>query len=134
MLKFKKTYRQLYKAYKKRLNKLHKTSSLSLEDQLDYLVTYLKLIRDYFILTESIIKEDGTENFKIATLATAIAEYEQYKSWSKNIEDVVNSKAINKDNEAIIKKYSIEKQIHFEYFWDLLKQNILTWGIKNDTV
>ena len=64
MEEFKINYKQLYKAYKKRLKKLHKTSSLSLDKSLELFVTRLKFVRDYFLLTESPVNADGTENYK----------------------------------------------------------------------
>lgn len=107
---FKINYKQLYKAYKKRLKKLHKTSSLSLDKSLELFVTRLKFVRDYFLLTESPVNADGTENYKISTVATAIAEYEQYLASAYNIEWL--QKENNADTGASLQKYKIEKQLH----------------------
>ena len=132
MEEFKINYKQLYKAYKKRLKKLHKTSSLSLDKSLELFVTRLKFVRDYFLLTESPVNTDGTENYKISTVATAIAEYEQYLASANNIEWL--QKENNADTEASLQKYKIEQQLHWDCFCEIIRQNMSTWRIEDATI
>ena len=77
MPEFKKDFKSLYTAYD---NQLQKQNKAGLENfGLDHFITYLKFMRDYYILTEPLISKDGTENIKIATLATAITTYDKYQ-------------------------------------------------------
>ena len=69
----------LYHLYNKKLKKLHKQNFKNFSNSLIYFVTYLQYIRDYLILTEP-LEINGEENFKIASLATAIDEYFKYIS------------------------------------------------------
>ena len=41
----------------------------NLTNSMNYFVTYLKFMRDYYILTEPLKLESGEENLKIASLA-----------------------------------------------------------------
>ena len=132
MEEFKRTYKQLYKAYKKRLKKLHNTSSVSLEKSLELFVTRLKFTRDYFLLTESPVNADGTENYKISTIATAIAEYEQYLVSVHSIEWL--KKETKPDAETSLNKYKIEKQLHWDCFCEIVRQNMMLWRIENATI
>ena len=132
MEEFKRTYKQLYKAYEKRLKKLHKTSSVSLEKSLELFVTRLKFTRDYFLLTESPVNADGTENYKISTIATAIAEYEQYLVSAHSIEWL--KKETKPDAETSLKKYKIEKQLHWDCFCEIVRQNMMLWRIENAAI
>ncbi len=132
MINFKKKYKKLFKAYNKRLKNAHKTSLLSLESNLDYFITYLRLMRDYFILTESPVNADGIENYKISTIATAISEYEQYIASANNVEWL--KKDGGAEIEASLNKYKIEKQFHWNCFWEIVKQNMLLWEVRNATI
>lgn len=114
MVNFKKTYKKLFNAYDKKLKNVHKTNLVSLNNNLDYFVTYLQFMRDCFVLTEPHISADGKENFKITSIATAISEYEQYQACISNIECLTQTN--NKDNEASLNKYKIEKQYHWNCF------------------
>ena len=110
-MEFKKDYKKLCSAYNKRLRNTQRNKVLSLENTLDYFVTYLKFIRDYFILTEPPINDKGEENYKITTIAAAISEYQQYIASCNTIE-YINGQAINSETEASLNKYTIEKQFH----------------------
>ena len=127
MKDFKRNYKQLYKAYEKRLKKLHKTSTLNIDNSLDSLVVNLRFIRDYFLLTESPVNADGTENYKISTIATAISEYDQYLTCIHNIKCYA-------DNEASLNKYETEKQFHWSCFWEIVRQNMMLWRIEDATI
>ena len=131
-MEFKKTYKKLCKAYSKKLKKIQKNSFISLADNLEYFVNYLKFIRDYLILTEPATNSDGTENCKITTIAAAIAEYEQYLVSCDSINWLKSQNSMETD--ASLNKYTIEKQLHWNYFWEIVKQNGLLWEVNDVTI
>ena len=109
MKTFKKEFKDLCKAYEQQLKKCHTVNLEGLTNSMDYFVTYLKFMRDYYILSEPLVAENGEENLKIASLATAISAYTKYqtcKNWCASIET-----SANKD-EALLKKYNTEKDFH----------------------
>lgn len=109
MKTFKKEFKDLYKAYEQQLKKYHTLNLEGITNSIDYFVTYLKFMRDYYILTEPLVTENGEENLKIASLATAISAYNKYqtcKSWCDSLEV-----SANKD-EILLKKYNTEKKFH----------------------
>lgn len=109
MKTFKKEFKDLYKAYEQQLKKYHTLNIEGITNSMDYFVTYLKFMRDYYILTEPLVTENGEENLKIASLATAISAYNKYqtcKSWCDSLEV-----SANKD-EILLKKYNTEKKFH----------------------
>ena len=78
--KFIKEFKQLCQTYDKVLKNDHSTNFKSLINPMSYFVDYLKFMRDYYILTEPLVLDSEEENLKIATIATAISEYEQYQN------------------------------------------------------
>lgn len=124
MKTFKKEFKDLYKAYEKQLKKHHTLSLEGLTNSMDYFVTYLKFMRDYYILTEPLVAENGEENLKIASLATAISAYTKYqtcKNWCDSLET-----SANKD-ETLLKKYTTEKDFHWNSFWNIIRLNMEAW-------
>lgn len=109
MKTFKKEFKDLCKTYEQQLKKYHLLNLEDITNNLNYFVTYLKFMRDYYILTEPLITETGEENLKIASLATAISAYTKYqtcKNWCDSLEA-----SENKD-ELLFKKYNVEKDFH----------------------
>lgn len=126
MKTFKKEFKDLYKAYEQQLKRCRSLNLEGITNSMDYFVTYLKFMRDYYILTEPLIAENGEENLKIASLATAISAYNKYqtcKSWCDSLEV-----AANKD-ETLLKKYNTEKKFHWNNFWNLVNLNMEVWTI-----
>lgn len=133
MKEFRKKYKKLYKVYINKLKKLQKTDKISIENYLEQFIIYLKFLRDYFILTELSLNEDGTvKNHKINTINAAISEYDQYLASCNNIEWL--QKHGDDKAEDSLNKYTIEKQIHWNYFWEIVKQNSIFWEVNNATV
>lgn len=126
MKTFKKEFKDLYKAYEQQLKRCRSLNLEGITNSMDYFVTYLKFMRDYYILTEPLIAENGEENLKIASLATAISAYTRYqtcKNWCDSLEA-----STNKD-ETLLKKYSTEKDFHWNSFWNIIRLNMEAWTI-----
>lgn len=128
--------KRLYKVYNKQLKKLHKDNFKKITNNLEYFITYLQFLRDYYILTED-LEVGGSDNLKIATLATAIIEYEAYKDCIKKYYLVTNTevKQIAKGTkEEILAKYNEEKASHWKYFWKIVMLHIEDWVNVDATV
>lgn len=119
MNEFTKEFKQLCQAYDKVLKNDHATNFKSLTNPMDYFVDYLKFMRDYYILTEPLILENGEENLKIASLATAISEYEKYQNCEYNYYGFDGTKVIYKvegTREEVQQQYNTEKTFHWNSF------------------
>lgn len=130
MSDFTKEYSQLYKAYDKRLKKDHEISFKNLTNNMEYFVNYLRFMRDYYILTEPLILDTGEENLKIASLATAISEYEKYQNCEQayySFDGVKMSYKVEGTAEEVQKKYNLEKAFHWDSFWNLVRLNMEDW-------
>jgi hypothetical protein len=102
---------QLNKAYKKSFKLLNKNFLKSKTFGLDVFVEHLKYIRDIMILQqEGDIEAINTSNITLATIITAIAEYE----------------ASTHNHE--------QKCFHWNNFCELVKQNMEEWLALNDSV
>lgn len=130
MLNFKKNYKKLYKSYKKRL----KTTSSSLidtwQDPTEYFVTYLRMIRDYRLLTTTYLNEIDKKDKELTALIAAISEYEKSQSCFSNyyqIENNVVSRKSGISEEEALAAYSQEKLFHWEAFWNIVKMNVEDW-------
>lgn len=127
---FTKEFKQLCQTYDKVLKNEHATSFKNLTNCMDYLVTYLKFMRDYYILTESLILDSGEENLKIASLATAVSEFEQYQMCEHKYYGFDGTKVIYKvegTSEEVQEKYTTEKTFHWNNFWNLIRLNMEDW-------
>jgi hypothetical protein len=113
MNNFKVEFKQLYKSYNKQLKKLHKENFSDFNINIDYFIIYLKFLRDYTILTENLVLDNGEENLKIASLATALAEYEKFQTCNNFCCTIKESTA---ENEALLDKYLKEKAFHWDNF------------------
>ena len=130
MKEFTKEFKQLCQTYDKVLKKEHTTNFKSLTNPMDYFVDYLRFMRDYYILTEPLILESGEENLKIASLATAVSEYEQYQSCEHKYYRFDGTEAICRvsgTSEEVQQQYNKEKTFHWNNFWNLIRLNIEDW-------
>ena len=130
MKEFTKEFKQLYKAYDKSLKTYHADNFKSLTNCMDYFVTYLKFMRDYYILTEPFVTDSGEENLKIASLATAISEYENYQMCEHKYYGFDGTNIIYKvegTSEEVQQKYTREKTFHWDNFWNLVRLNMEDW-------
>jgi hypothetical protein len=127
---FTKEFRQLCRAYDKVLKDNHATDFKNLTNPMNYLVSYLKFMRDYYILTEPLVLDSGEENLKIAALATAVSEYEQYQNCIHKYYSFNGTQVIYKTgctSEEVQQQYNKEKTFHWNNFWNLIRLNMEDW-------
>lgn len=127
---FTKEFKQLCRAYDKVLKDDHAADFKNLTNPMGYFVNYLKFMRDYYILTEPLILETGEENLKIAALATAVSEYEQYQTCIHKYYGFNGTQVIYKtsDNgEEVQQQYNKERTFHWNNFWNLVRLNMEDW-------
>ena len=131
MTEFNKEYKKLYNSYNKKLLAEHKLSFSALDNNMKYFITYLKYLRDYYLLTDGITQLEDTINVKTATLVAAVNEYEKYINCINNYYKL-NGNTIEKmsdESEEVAKKYNMEKKFHWTNFWQLVMTNIEGWSI-----
>ena len=132
MTEFNKEYKELYNSYNKKLLAEHKLSFSNLNNNMGYFITYLKYLRDYYLLTDSNAQLEDPINVKTATLVAAVDEYEQYincinKYYKLNGNNV--ERISDEPEEEVAKKYNLEKKFHWTNFWQLVMTNIEGWSI-----
>ena len=132
MTEFNKEYKELYNSYNKKLLAEHKLSFSTLDNNMKYFITYLKYLRDYYLLTDSTAQSEDTVNVKIATLVAAINEYEKYVNCINNyykLNGNIAEKISDESEEEVAKKYNLEKKFHWTNFWQLVMTNMEGWSI-----
>ena len=132
MTEFNKEYKELYDSYNKKLLAEHKLSFSTLDNNMGYFITYLKYLRDYYLLTDSNAQLEDTINIKTATLVTAVDEYEKYINCINNyykLNGNIAEKISDEPEEEVAKKYNLEKNFHWTNFWQLVMTNIEGWSI-----
>lgn len=132
MTEFNKEYKKLYNSYNKKLLAEHKLSFSTLDNNMKYFITYLKYLRDYYLLTDSTAQVEDTVNVKTATLVAAVNEYEKYVNCINNyykLNGNIAEKISDESEEEIAKKYNLEKKFHWTNFWQLVMTNMEGWSI-----
>ena len=132
MTEFNKEYKELYNSYNKKLLAEHKLSFSTLDNNMKYFITYLKYLRDYYLLTDSVAQSEDTVNVKTATLVAAVDEYEKYVNCINNyykLNGNVAEKISDESEEEVAKKYNLEKKFHWTNFWQLVMTNMEGWSI-----
>ena len=132
MTEFNKEYKELYNSYNKKLLAEHKLSFSTLDNNMKYFITYLKYLRDYYLLTDSVAQSEDTVNVKTATLVAAVNEYEKYVNCINNyyrLNGDIAEKISDESEEEVAKKYNLEKKFHWTNFWQLVMTNIEGWSI-----
>ena len=127
MTEFNKEYKKLYNSYNKKLLAEHKLSFSTLDNNMKYFITYLKYLRDYYLLTDSVAQSEDTVNVKTATLVAAVNEYEKYVNCINNyykLNGDIAEKISDESEEEVAKKYNLEKKFHWTNFWQLVMTNI----------
>jgi len=129
MQAFKHNYKKIYKQYAESLWTKHNNLIGSTGNVLDYFITSLKFMRDYYLLNMS---EDAPENdkMKAASITTAVAEYEKFNScinnYYKPTGEILDALA-DQEKEKIQEAYDKEKAYHWTNFWQLVMLNIEDW-------
>lgn len=132
MTEFNKEYKKLYNSYNKKLLAEHKLSFSTLDNNMKYFITYLKYLRDYYLLTDSAAQLEDAVNVKTATLVAAVNEYEKYVNCINNyykLNGNIAEKISDESEEEVAKKYNLEKKFHWTNFWQLIMTNIEGWSI-----
>ena len=132
MTEFNKEYKELYNSYNKKLLSEHKLSFSTLDNNMKYFITYLKYLRDYYLLTDSVAQSEDTVNVKTATLVAAVNEYEKYVNCINNyykLNGNIAEKISDESEEEVAKKYNLEKKFHWTNFWQLVMTNMEGWSI-----
>lgn len=132
MTEFNKEYKELYNSYNKKLLAEHKLSFSTLDNNMKYFITYLKYLRDYYLLTDSAAQSEDTVNVKTATLVAAVNEYEKYANCINNyykLNGNIAEKISDESEEEVAKKYNLEKKFHWTNFWQLVMTNMEGWSI-----
>ena len=132
MTEFNKEYKELYNSYNKKLLAEHKLSFSTLDNNMKYFITYLKYLRDYYLLTDSVAQSEDTVNVKTATLVAAGNEYEKYVNCINNyykLNGNIAEKISDESEEEVAKKYNLEKKFHWTNFWQLVMTNMEGWSI-----
>ena len=132
MTEFNEEYKKLYNSYNKKLLAEHKLSFSTLDNNMKYFITYLKYLRDYYLLTDSVAQSEDTVNVKTATLVAAVNEYEKYVNCINNyykLNGDIAEKISDESEEEVAKKYNLEKKFHWTNFWQLVMTNMEGWSI-----
>ena len=132
MTEFNKEYKELYNSYNKKLLAEHKLSFSTLDNNMKYFITYLKYLRDYYLLTDSVAQSEDTVNVKTGTLVAAVNEYEKYVNCINNyykLNGNIAEKISDEPEEEVAKKYNLEKKFHWTNFWQLVMTNMEGWSI-----
>lgn len=132
MTEFNKEYKKLYNSYNKKLLAEHKLSFSTLDNNMKYFITYLKYLRDYYLLTDSAAQSEDAVNVKTATLVAAVNEYEKYVNCINNyykLNGNIAEKISDESEEEVAKKYNLEKKFHWTNFWQLVMTNMEGWSI-----
>lgn len=129
MSTFSKQYKELYKFYDKELKRCHKINFKNLNNNLDYFITYIRFMRDYYLLTEK--EYDPMKNQKIYSLCIAVQEYDAYYNCIHNYYNISNNMVEIKDKtktkEEVDELYRAEMAEHIDNFWVVVKENIEGW-------
>lgn len=124
--------KELKTAYKRQLQQIHQTSFENFQSPLDYFITYLRFMRDAYLLQTTNIDTIGQENLELAALVTALSEYEKseqcFHKYYKETNGVVARLCPEESDEETLSKYSKEKAFHLNAFWSLVRLNIENWG------
>ena len=132
MTEFNKEYKELYNSYNKKLLTEHKLSFSTLDNNMGYFITYLKYLRDYYLLNDNTAQLEDTINVKTATLVAAVDEYEKYINCINDyykLNGNIAEKISDEPEEEVAKKYNLEKNFHWTNFWQLVMTNIEGWSI-----
>ena len=132
MTEFNKEYKKLYNSYNKKLLAEHKLNFSTLDNNMSYFITYLKYLRDYYLLNDNTAQLEDNINVKTATLVAAVDEYEKYINCINNyykLNGNIAEKISDESEEEVAKKYNLEKNFHWTNFWQLVMTNIEGWSI-----
>lgn len=129
----------IVKYHKKNLKKINKEVYALKSPLEDYIVEYLKELRDYltycrnFTISDearAIRKKEGHMNYLLDALLSALKEYEDYQSCFDKYYEKKGAQTIKKakgTDVEVATKYSKERQKHLSAFWLLVSLNLREW-------
>ena len=115
MTTFDKKYKELYNSYNKKLLSEHKLNFSTLDNSMSYFITYLKYLRDYYLLADNNASLESVIDTKTATLVAAVSEYEKYINCIGNYYKLNGNtieRITDEPEEEVAKKYNLEKKFH----------------------
>lgn len=127
-----KQYKHLFSAYDKKLKQIHKTNFANMSNNMEYFITYLKMLRDYCLLNNDKKNVEELVDLRTTTLVAAVSEYEKYVNCIDNYYKLNGNtieKKTDEPDEEVTKKYNLEKKFHWTNFWQLVMTNIEDWSI-----
>jgi hypothetical protein len=105
--------------------------SRDLGSALIYFVTYLMMLRDKQLLSVPFNEELDSKNVDLASIITALKEYDNYKNCIYNyyvVENGVAKRITEGTDQEVQEKYTKEKLYHWEAFWNLVKMCVEDWS------
>ncbi len=120
---FKEKYPEIIQAYNEKLINNHCSDFFNFHNPMNYIESYLKFMRDYYLITtpEDDISEET--NLKITALMTAISEYDRYKKSCEQLKELTKKEA---DEKELTKRLK-DKDFHWNSFWKLVMLNMEDW-------
>ena len=101
--------------YNEKLLAEHKANFSVFNNNLDYFITYLKFLRDYYLLTAKNKNANDEIGVATATLVAACSEYEKYINCIGNYYKLNGNtieRITDEPEEEVAKKYNLEKKFH----------------------
>ena len=111
-----KQIKQIQKTYNYTLKYLQKNFFEDTRTGLTIFIEYLRYLRDTLIINSNDLSQEGSENFTVASITTAIAEFESYE----------NCCLVDAGEQLV--------SFHWNNFWELVKQNMGEWLKFNDSI
>ena len=117
---FKKDFKKIYDSYNETLIDCHNFNYSNIYNPMSYLATYLKFMRDYYLLTTP--EDDTSEetNTKVSAIMAACDFYDQYTAIKAKL------KAGNIDEETTKKMTESQNNLR-QKFWQLVALNMEDW-------
>lgn len=131
MKPFNRKYRKICTYYKKELDKCHKTRQNNANNLLDYFITYIRGLRDFYLLNSK-LEKDLAQDRIFQSLCIAVDKYELYNTCFEKYY-TVNERGVNEaidktiSKEEVLFKYQTEKELHWRHFWQVVMENIESW-------
>ena len=116
---FKKEFNSIYNCYNEKLIACHNFSMSGIYNPMLYLGTYLKFMRDYYLLTTPDEDDSEETNVTVSAIMAACKLYDQLEECKK---------ALKKDiPEEDTKKLTETKVLLQQKFWQLIALNMEDW-------
>ncbi len=105
----KKQSKQIDRTYDYTLKVLRKDFFNNNRAGLNLFIEYLRYVRDKIVISSNSLDTTLPENFLVASITTAVAEFEAYENYY-----------ISNASEQL-------QKFHWDNFWELVKQNLEEW-------